>query len=232
LQRRIAGKCQPRGKHLMAETVNKLRPGRAVYVLVLVILGLALMAGSRAAAWLVIDDPQKSDIIVVLAGETDYRPNLGLQLLAQHYAAKLVLDVPADQRIFGQTAPQLAQRWIQNLPERPDISICPIHGLSTKAESLEAGRCIEQLGGRRVLLVTSDFHTRRALSTFHRENPGLTFSVAASRNPQEFGSAWWRHREWAKTTWYEWTRLVWWKCVDQWGSAGIEPTASGNQQGD
>jgi uncharacterized SAM-binding protein YcdF (DUF218 family) len=190
------------------------RARRIVYLLVILIF--ALLAAPAAARWLVIDNPQPSDVIVVLAGETDDRPRLGLELLAQHYGSRLVLDVPANQRIFGQTAPQLAERWIATLPERQAISICPIFGLSTKAESREAGRCIGQTAARRVLLVTSDFHTRRALSTFRHENPGLAFSVAAAHNSQEFGAAWWTHREWAKTTWYEWTRLVWWNCVDRW----------------
>lgn len=163
-----------------------------------------------------IDDPQKSDVIVVLAGETDDRPRLGVSLLARQYATKMVLDVPAEQRIFENSATELAERWIDGLPDRQSISICPIHGLSTKEEAREAARCIERAGGQRVLLVTSDFHTRRALSTFRHQNPRLTFSVAAAYNPGQFGTAWWRQREWAKTTWYEWTRFLWWECVDRW----------------
>ena len=56
-------------------------------------IGLALAAGS---GWmLVVDGPRKSDVIVVLAGETDRRPARGLQLLDQGFAGHLILDVPA-----------------------------------------------------------------------------------------------------------------------------------------
>ncbi len=199
---------------LIVRTDEASRNRWARYLLVLVVF--LVFAGSRAARWLVVDDPQKSDVILVLAGETDDRPRLGLSLLAQHYASRLVLDVPAELRIFDQTAPELAERWMGALPDRQSISICPIHGLSTIEEAHEAAGCLEHIGGQHILLVTSDFHTRRAVSTFRHANPRLTFSVAAAYNSQAFGTAWWTHREWAKTTWYEWTRLLWWECVDRW----------------
>ena len=71
-------------------------------------------------------------------------------------------------------------------------------------------------GGKSVLIVTSDFHTRRALSIFRREVPGYDYSVAAARDEPQFGVKWWTHRQWAKTFVDEWLRLIWWKAVDQW----------------
>ena len=35
-------------------------------------------------------------------------------------------------------------------------------------------------------------------------------------DPREFGVRWWRHREWAKTNFYEWLRLAWWELIDRW----------------
>ena len=64
--------------------------------------------------------------------------------------------------------------------------------------------------------VTSDFHTRRALSIFTSEVPSHTYSVAAAYDPREFGVQWWRRREWAKTNFYEWMRLGWWELIDRW----------------
>jgi uncharacterized SAM-binding protein YcdF (DUF218 family) len=66
------------------------------------------------------------------------------------------------------------------------------------------------------LLVTSDFHTRRALSIFQKEVPNHIYSVAATLDPGEFGAQWWRHREWAKVNVDEWTRLVWWELIERW----------------
>jgi hypothetical protein len=181
------------------------------------LLGLfaALVAGT--GRFLVVDEPEKSDAILVLAGETYNRPMLALDLLERGYAPRIVMDVPAAERIYQWTAPELAQRWVQGLPQANSISICPIHGLSTRDESHEAQNCIARAGGvHKVLIVTSDFHTRRARSVFQHELPGVEFNMAAAHNPAEFGVLWWRQREWAKTNLYEWMRLIWWELVDRW----------------
>jgi hypothetical protein len=181
------------------------------------LLGLfaALVAGT--GRFLVVDEPEKSDAILVLAGETYNRPMLALDLLERGYAPRIVMDVPAAERIYQWTAPELAQRWVQGLPQANSISICPIHGLSTRDESHEAENCMARAGGvHKVLIVTSDFHTRRARSVFQHEIPGLEFNMAAAHNPAEFGVLWWRQREWAKTNLYEWMRLMWWELVDRW----------------
>ena len=77
-------------------------------------------------------------------------------------------------------------------------------------------KCLARENGSKVLIVTSDFHTRRALSIFRRELRGRTFSAAASRDSTQFGARWWTHRQWAKTLVDEWLRLLWWNVVDQW----------------
>ena len=175
---------------------------------------LAFVAGSGRL--LVVDMPRRSDVVVVLAGETDRRPARALELLERGYAPRLILDVTADAKIYQWTQPELAEKYVQGLPEGKSITICAIHGLSTKEEASEAGRCLESIGGTRVLLVTSDYHTRRALSIFSREAPNHNYSVAAAYDTREFGVQWWRHREWAKTNLYEWMRLTWWELIDRW----------------
>lgn len=178
--------------------------------------GLLIAFAAAAGHLLVVDTPQPADVILVLAGETDKRPAEALKLLDRGYAPRIVLDVPADAKEFGVSELELAQKYVQQLPEAACISICPIEGLSTRDESHDAEKCLQSVPGNRVLLVTSDFHTRRALSVFRHELRGKTFSVAAARNDKEFGERWWRHREWAKTCAYEWMRMIWWNAVDRW----------------
>ncbi len=186
----------------------------------LLALGLlaALCAGlaGKAGEFLVIDEPRPSDVILVLAGETDRRPERALQLLAQGYGRVVVLDVPAHAKIYEFTQLQLAEKYIQDLPQAASIRICPIDGLSTKDESKDAEKCLAREGFKRVLIVTSDFHTRRARSIFRHEIPGHEYSVAAARDDAQFGVKWWEHRQWAKTLVDEWLRLIWWKMIDQW----------------
>src|SRR6202158_4119962 len=96
--------------------------------LVTVVVAFAASAGKL----LVVDAPQPSDVILVLAGETDRRPARALQLLDQGYGRRVVIDVPAATSVFGFTQVALARKYIENLPESALIGICPITGLSTR----------------------------------------------------------------------------------------------------
>lgn len=181
-----------------------------------ILAGIVFLVMVATSGWfLVVNQPRKADVIMIIAGETDRRPARGLELLEQGYAPRMILNVPAGAKVYQWTQPELAQRYVEGLPQAPAIIICPIYGLSTRAEALDAARCLQDVG-RRVLLVTSDYHTRRALSTFERELPSHEYSVAAAYDPQEFGVQWWRRREWAKVNFDEWLRLLWWEAVDRW----------------
>ena len=182
---------------------------------IVVLLGLALWLIADSGRFLVVDHPRRADVILVLAGETDRRPARALELLSQGYASRLVLDVPADGTVYGSTLVEVARRWADSLPRASSIVVCPIHGLSTKAEALDASECLRNVAGSSTLLVTSDFHTRRALSVFRRRIPARTFEVAAAYDSTQFGVQWWRHRQWAKTNLDEWLRLLWWQLVDR-----------------
>jgi DUF218 domain-containing protein len=177
-----------------------------------ILVWLARHAGSV----LVVDAPERADVIVVLAGETDRRPTRGLQLLDQGYARRVLIDVPAGASMFGFSEVQLAEKYAHDLPEGSSVRICPIVGLSTRDESHDAERCVNQENASRVLVVTSDFHTRRALSIFRHELRGKTFSVAAAYDASQFGSNWWSNRQWAKTCLEEWMKVAWWNAVDRW----------------
>jgi hypothetical protein len=185
-------------------------------IAVALLLCLAVLAAAKAGGFLVLEDPRPSDVILVLAGETDKRPERALQLLAQGYGRRIVMDVPAETKIYDFTQMHLAQQYVEHLPQPALVTVCPIVGLSTKDESKDAEKCLKHAGARTVLLVTSDFHTRRALSVFQREIRGHDYSVAGSHDAEQFGERWWTHRQWAKTFVNEWTRLLWWKLVDQW----------------
>ena len=181
-------------------------------VLVLLLAEFGVHAGSV----LVVDNPARSDVILVLAGETDRRPARAIELLDAGYGRRVIIDVPAAASVYGFTNIDLANRYVQRLPQGAAVEICPIDGLSTKDEALDARKCLARSGGNRVLIVTSDFHTRRALGVFRHEIRGMNFSVAAAYDDTQFGPRWWTHRQWAKTCVDEWLRLVWWSAVDRW----------------
>lgn len=185
-----------------------------VGVVFVVLLGVLWAA--NAGKFLVVNDPQPSDVILVLAGETEVRPARAVKLLEQGYARRVIIDVPALAKDFGFTEIELAQQYVQHLNEAASVGICPIYGLSTRDEARDAEKCLASENAGRVLVVTSDFHTRRALATFRRLIPGKTFSVAAAFDDTQFGTHWWRRRQWAKAFLDEWMKLLWWMAVDRW----------------
>jgi hypothetical protein len=182
----------------------------------IVVLVVALALASQAGRFLVVDDPQKSDAIVTLAGETDDRPTRAIDLLRQGMAPRVFLDAEAGAQIYNEKLTEIAQQFVNTLPEAGHVSVCPIIGRSTEAETRDVARCLQELGAHRVLIVTSEYHTRRALMIFSHRLPQYQWSVAAARNSSYFGAAWWTKREWAKVVFDEWEKLIWWELVDRW----------------
>jgi uncharacterized SAM-binding protein YcdF (DUF218 family) len=184
--------------------------------ILIAVFAIALVFSLTSGRFLLVENPQPADAIVVLAGETEQRPRRALELLSQGLAPQVVFDVPVAAKIYGVTTQELAENYVKQLPQRQSVSICPIFGLSTKTEAPDVARCLAQFGPHKVLLVTSDYHTRRAVSTFQHELPQYQFFVAAARDPRQFGIPWWRQRQWAKLNLDEWLRFVWWEVVDRW----------------
>lgn len=186
----------------------------ALLAIVVAVIAFALNAGRI----LVVRDLRKADAIVVLVGETDRRPALALELLRQGYAPRVLLDASPDVHLYHLTAAEIAQQYIHTLPAEmaASVSVCRESALSTMDEARQAGRCLDAVGARSVLVVTSEYHTCRALSVFRHAFPDRSIGVAGAVEPDQFGVRWWRHRQWAKLTLGEWTRLLWWECVDRW----------------
>ena len=186
----------------------------ALLAIVVAMIAFALNAGRM----LVVRDLRHADAIIVLVGETDRRPARALELLRQGYAPRVLLDASPDVYVYHRSVAELAEEYIRTLP--PDVarsvSVCPESGLSTQNEARDVQRCLDAVGARSVLIVTSEYHTRRALSVFRHTYPDHPIGVAGAVEPDQFGTAWWRHRQWAKVTLNEWTRLIWWECVDRW----------------
>ena len=194
------------------------RPGRrrkALFVLALALLLFALFAGRL----LVSDHPEKSDVIVILAGDSqDQRYRRGMELLRAGYGTRLFLDASSDSSYFGHTPAEYAENFLRqdagDLSAK--VSVCTFEEDGTATETIYVARCLEPLHPRSVLLVTSDWHTARARSIFANRLPQYRWSAAAAHDPRLFGARWWQHREWAKTTFQEWLKVAWWNAVDRW----------------
>lgn len=65
---------------------------------------------------------------------------------------------------------------------------------------------------RKVLLVTSNYHTRRAAHFLRTEAPWLQVAVTAAPDPFFKPGSWWKTRNGKKTFLLEWTKTIteWW----------------------
>src|SRR5271157_2335201 len=88
----------------------------------LAVLIIVLVAASQAARFLVVDEPGKSDAIVVLAGETNLRPARALELLRQGVAPIIFLNAQARDVIYDQKLTEIARRYANGLAEGNHIS--------------------------------------------------------------------------------------------------------------
>jgi hypothetical protein len=102
----------PRDKRLTRKTSVT----RRIWILAVVVSAGFVAFAANAARLLVVDAPQPSDVILVLAGETDRRPARALELLRRGYGRRVVIDVPAAARVYEVTQVKLAEEYIRSLP--------------------------------------------------------------------------------------------------------------------
>ena len=171
-------------------------------------------------SFLAVENLQPSDAILVLAGDVnDKRYDRGIELLRRGYGQQMFLDASEDFILYGHSSADWARQFTAE--SSPDVSahvhVCPIREDSTLTETKYVAKCLSPLpAGSRVLLVSSDYHTRRALSIFAARLPSYRWSVAAATDSTQFGMRWWKHRQWAKTAVREWQKLLWWEFIEHW----------------
>ncbi len=190
-------------------------------VFVLLLLGI-LIWFLQPGGQLVVNNAEKSDAIVVLAGsETDARYWRGMELLRAGYGQHLFLDAVAGVS-YGHSLIDLARDFVNRTAgaNAPQVSVCAVEGDSTKDEAPQVSTCLQQLQPppHSVILVTDDYHTRRALEIFRHRLPQYHWTAAPARNQFLFGQPWWKQREWAKTYLTESEKLLWWELFDRWRS--------------
>ena len=164
---------------------------------------------SAMGAYLVeADAPQKADVVVVLAGDGwGHRILAGAQLARDGYVPKVIVSGPDG--AYGNHECDLAIPFaVRNgFPETYFVHL-EHNARSTLAEARAVLPELRRRGYKRVLLVTNNYHTRRAGRIFRSLAPDLTILVVAA--PDEFFTpdGWWHNREGQKTFLTEWEKTV------------------------
>ena len=183
----------------------------ALILAIVVILGLvfrhAVLTGM--GSYLVKSDvPEKADIALVLAGDgAGNRILAAAQLVRRGYVTRVLVSGPSG--TYGRYECDLAIPFAvkAGYPESYFLHF-ENDARSTKEEARDTIVRLHQLGAHKVLLVTSDYHTRRAGKIYRAAAPDLRFVVVAAPDIDFTVDGWWHNRQAQKTAFNEWLKTV------------------------
>ena len=197
-------------------TSSNVLVNRAVRILSLVVLAIvvialifhnAVLAG--LGSYLVkAEAPQKADIALVLAGDgSGNRILAAAQLVRRGYVSKVLVSGPSG--MYGHYESDLAIPFAvkAGYPESYFLHL-ENDARSTQEEARDAIARLHQLGAHKVLLVTSDYHTRRAGKIYRAAAPDLQFIVVAAPDVSFTADGWWHTRQGQKTAFMEWVKTL------------------------
>jgi uncharacterized SAM-binding protein YcdF (DUF218 family) len=168
----------------------------------------SLWLGALGAYLIRADQPAHADYAVVLAGDARcHRIIKGAELVRQGYVRKALVSGPPG--CYGIIESELAVNFAMRQGYPADYFIqFPHHALSTQEEARVLIPELRRLGAHSFLLVTSDYHTRRAGGYFRPLADGLDMRVVAAPDEYFRWNSWWRNREAQKIFYMEWSKTV------------------------
>jgi uncharacterized SAM-binding protein YcdF (DUF218 family) len=166
-----------------------------------------------AAGSLLIEDdgPRKADTIVVLGGDAyGDRTIKGADLAKAGYAPSVLVSGPV--RLMGyESSDEIQFAEQRGYPAQLFREVrLPPEAESTRTEAQFVGKYLHGQGVKSILLVTSNFHTKRAAAIWRAENPNLTLAVVPSTDPELYftPATWWKTRPGRKMFFLEWTKTI------------------------
>ncbi len=152
-------------------------------------------------------DPQKAGMIVVIGGDWfGNRILKGAELAKAGYAPKVL--VSGNGYLYGSYESDVAVQFAVNHGYDAQFFVPFHHPVNSTREEAEA--VIPELrrrGVKKYILVTSEFHTRRAGNIFRKAGPDLQMVVVACPDTLHWNN-WWQDREGRKSFFFEWLKTV------------------------
>ncbi len=160
------------------------------------------------------DGPQKADCVLVLGGD-DHGARIvkAAQVAQAGYAPFVIVDGPP--ALIGHESDTTIRFAVdKGFPAslfRPVWLPPGVDSTSTEVQYV-ANNVLRPEHIRRVLLVTSNYHTRRAARFIRKEVPWLQVLVVPAPDPLFKPDEWWKTRNGKKTFLLEWTKTIteWW----------------------
>ncbi|HEY6269174.1 MAG TPA: YdcF family protein [Candidatus Acidoferrum sp.] len=163
-----------------------------------------------AEAWIIEDPLDKADVLIVLGDDNFYadRATRGVQLFRE---GKAPVIVASGRRLRPSAG--IAELIERDLVERgvpKDKIVRFTHDADSTLEEAEAlAKLVKGRKWRKVIVVTSNYHTRRARYIFRRVFPqGLVVSVASTRDGDFDPEHWWEKRKSIKELTREFAGMV------------------------
>jgi len=160
--------------------------------------------------WVVNETPIDSDAIVIL-GDDNYqgdRAACAAQLFKSHFAPRVIASGPY-LRPYA-SIPQLEAHDLASdgVPASAIVSF-PHHADNTHEEAMALSPFLAAHGWKRILLVTSNYHTRRSEYIFERTLPaGSILTVVAAPDFEYDPNHWWGTRLGVKRFFHESVGMV------------------------
>ena len=150
--------------------------------------------------WVAGDSPESSDAIVIL-GNDDYDGDRAARA-AELFKAGWAPHIIASGQYFRPyaSAADLESHDLteHGVPANAIIKL-PHRARDTREEAIEISNALSSHSWKKVLIVTSNYHTRRARYIFQRTlPPGSEFHVIAAHDPAYDPDSWWRTRSGVK----------------------------------
>jgi uncharacterized SAM-binding protein YcdF (DUF218 family) len=155
--------------------------------------------------WVVDETPQVSDVIVILSDDNyeAARATRAAQLFRSGMAPRILASGRLLRPYAGITELMEHDLKAQGVPANAIVPL-PHRGTNTREEAVADAQVIASHGWKRVLLVTSNYHTRRADYIFARTLPkGTELRVVSAPDSEYDPENWWEHRTGLKRFMYE-----------------------------
>jgi len=192
--------------------------GFALLLLIILAVGLRSQILTGLADFLVVNDPlQRADLIFVLNGDYNTRPFLAAKLYQQGLAPQIAIarsqSTPAEGLGLTRNETDISVSVMEALGvPAGQIEILPFPGgvTSTFDEAKVLKGYVDAHPIRRIILVTSAFHTRRARWIIDQElSPGpVSLEVAAAPYTGFDQTNWWKSEDGLVTLNNEYIKLI------------------------
>ncbi len=149
-----------------------------------------------------------SDVIIVLSGDSGNRVKMATALYKQGLSQKIIMS---GEPLMNTSMPQLMSEYAQSLGVPTKDIIIDDQSTSTYEHPVNCAPILKKLKAKSIIIVTSKYHTRRALSVFkaYYKNTPITIKIAGAEDDILY-TKWWKYEnmrekilmECAKTIWY------------------------------